>query len=212
MDGSVNLSNPPEERSLTITPSGPLSWKVTEIVGIDPQKVKAVVSAAAIRTRANDSGEDLVYRAMMECHNPPISTGMMLNMFRVMGDQVRITGAWRLFDVVLIDFSEDPPSQPGQIFLPPDVKITATLFVPGPAPGPMARKVANATFEIVSAICALALGRPVEITSLAHFPVSPEIAEQQRARRYDASILGLTRNSVSLDIFGELMALGGRMQ
>jgi len=134
---------------------------------------------------------------------------MALNMFRVLGDQVPIVGPRRLSDVALLDFTQDPPPESGQTLFVPDTKIIVTLFAPGPAAGPLVGNAVCATFETVAAICAVALGRPVAYSSLAHFPVPTELAESQWARRHDPAIRGLARDFVSLDIFAELAALGG---
>ena len=208
-NGSIIFSNPAEGLSFTITPSGQVSWKVTEIVGIDSEKTKQVVTLAAAKTRVNDSGADLVYQVEMDCRNPPLSADMVRNMFRVMGDQVPIVGARRLSDLALLDFTQEPLPEPGRTLFVPATKITVTLFAPGPAQGPLASNVAQATFETVAAICAVALGRPIDYPALACFPRSMGVAKPQRARRYDTVIRGLARDSISLDIFGELAALGG---
>jgi hypothetical protein len=206
--GSLILGNPTSNH-FVITPTAPLSWEVTEIIDMDRGALEAIIATAAEKTGANDTGTDLVYQTTMKSCAPPLDMSMMLNMFRILGDQVRIVGSRRLSDVVLLDFNEDLPPLPGQLLFAPDVQVVATLFLPGPAPGYLARGTAGALFETVSAICALALGRPVEVSDLAHFPLQPEAAEVQKARRYEVSILGLAHSSISLDIFGELMALGG---
>ena len=207
--GAITFSNPAEGLSFTITPSGQLAWKMTEITGIDSEEIRQVITLAAAKVRNNNSGSDLVYQATMECRNPPLGEDMLLNMFRVLGDQVPIVGSRRLSDVVLLDFTQDPPPESGHVLFVPNTKVTATLFVPGPAAGPLAQNAVGATFEVVAAICSIALGRPVAYSALVHFPIAPERAEAQRARRYDSGILGLARESISLDIFAELAALGG---
>jgi hypothetical protein len=207
--GAFTLSNPAEGRSFTLTPSGQLAWKITEVAGIDSVKIKRLITVAAEKICHNNSGMDLVYQTTMECRNPPLDHGMVLNMFRVLGDQVPIVGSRRLSDVVLLDFTQDLPPESGQILFVPDTKITVTLFAPGPAAGPLAQNVARATFETVAGICSIALGRPISYSALAHFPVPADLAESQRVRRYDPGIRGLARDFVSLDIFGELAALGG---
>ena len=207
--GAITFSNPTEGLSFTITPSGQLAWRVTEITGIDSEKIKQVITLAAANVRSNNSGSDLVYQATMECCNPPLRDDMLLNMFRVLGDQVPIVGPRRLSDIALLDFAQDSPPESGQVLFVPDTKITVTLFAPGPAAGPLTQNAVGATFETVAAICSIALGRPITYSALANFPVAAEFAESQRARRYDPSILGLARDSISLDIFAELAALGG---
>ena len=110
--GSVTFSNPAAGRSFTVSPAVPLSWKVTEILDIDSEDIRSVVALAAAKTRTNDSGAALVYQVTMECPTPPLDGDKILNMFRMMGDQVPITGSRRLSDVALLDFSQNPPPQP----------------------------------------------------------------------------------------------------
>jgi hypothetical protein len=207
--GAITFSNPSEGLSFTIVPSGHDKWKVTEIAGIYAEDIRQIVNVAAANVQNNNSGSDLVYQLPMECHNPPIGDDMLLNMFRVLGDQIPIDGPRRLSDVALLDFSQNPPPESSQALFVPDTKVTVTLFAPGPAAGPLARNAVGATFETVAAICSVALGRPLTYSALAYFPIAPDLAESQRVRRYDPEIRGLARNFVSLDIFGELAALGG---
>jgi hypothetical protein len=61
----------------------------------------------------------------------------------------------------------------------------------------------------VSAICTLALGRVVSGDGFALFPAEPEKAQEAQALRYDPEILTLARDSISLDIFGDLAARAG---
>lgn len=60
--------------------------------------------------------------------------------------------------------------------------------------------------EVVAAICALALGRVVD-APLVLFPLAGDAVSTAQSRRRDLSIPGLARDGVSLDIFGELVAL-----
>jgi hypothetical protein len=206
--GAFTISNPAENRSFTVTPDASLSWKAADIVGIDPGDVRSVMTLAAEKTRATDSGPDLVYQVTMESASPSLDGDGILNFFRILGDQIPITGARRLSDVVLLNFTQEPPQVEQPLFVP-DTKISATLFLPGPVQGPLAQNVARATFETVAAICALALGRPVDLPGMIFFPVSADLADSQNRRRYDTGIQGLARNHVSLDIFGDLAILGG---
>jgi hypothetical protein len=129
----------------------------------------------------------------------------MLHFIRHVGDQRRIDGSRRLSDLVLMDFHEDL-SHPVTLFAPP-TRIDVALFVPGPQ-GPLAQRTAAGACEVVAAICALALGRPVDLPP-SILPADDARAANARSRRRALSILGLARDSVSLDVFGELPALGG---
>jgi hypothetical protein len=209
VSGSITLSNSTAELRFIITPSSILSWEITEVNGIDAEKAKKVINLAAAKTREGNSGTDLVYQVAMECQNPSFSPNMIRNMFRVMGDQVAISGTWRLSDLVLLDFTQDSSPNPGPALFAPETKITATLFALGPVHGPLAGNMAQATFETVAAICAFALGRPVDMSDFVYFPISIEAAENQLARRSNSAIRNLPRDSTSLDIFDELMSLGG---
>ncbi len=60
----------------------------------------------------------------------------------------------------------------------------------------------------MAAICAFAAGRPVDHYP-PMFPADDAEAADALSRRHDFSILGLARDSMSLDIFGDLQRLGG---
>jgi hypothetical protein len=199
----------------TISPTGPLSWELTAASGVDVEAVREILAEAAQRAAEHDSGQDLVY----QCHMTSsfdLDQNASLNFFRILGDQRYIAGSRRLADRVLLDFEEasvqqtasgsEPAASP---LIVPNLRITVTIFVPGPAAGSFACDMAAVMFETVGAICAFALGRPVDDPSLAHFPLRDDDAARLRARQRDPSILTLARDSVSLDIFGELVALGG---
>jgi hypothetical protein len=112
-----------------------------------------------------------------------------------------------LSDRVLLDFVERENDPPQQLLAPP-TDIELTLFVPGPIAGPLANKIAAGMGEVVAAICAFALGRLVD-PPLMIFPAPEDAIDEARAARSDATILGLARDSVSLDVFGDLAARGG---
>ena len=90
----------------------------------------------------------------------------------------------------------------------PETSIKVTVFAPGPIASTLTHRTASSAIEIVAAICSFALGNPIEIPAVVT-PSPPEAADAARAMRFDASILSLARGSVSLDIFGELLNLGG---
>jgi hypothetical protein len=127
----------------------------------------------------------------------------------MLGDQVYTDGRRRLGSQILLEFIPEPPENPSAplLFTPP-TDIRVTLFIPGPVASDLTRQTAAGALETVAAICALALGKPLEVP-MAMFPASDEDAEAARALRRDANILNLARNSISLDIFNEFAALGG---
>jgi len=63
----------------------------------------------------------------------------------------------------------------------------------------LTQRVATGIAEITGAIYALALGRVVDVP-LTIYPANTEDGELALARRDDSSILGLARDSVSLDV------------
>ena len=207
-DGSFTFGNPRADR-FTITPKAPRSWRVTDSAGISPDTLSALISAAARKTEKHETGEDLVYQVTMTSRIGDLDINFLLHMIRTLGEQVRIIGSRRLSGLVLLDFEEEPSEQTGSQLFTPNASMKVTIFVPGPAPAVLTSKTASAMFETVAAICALALGRPVDIPSLAYFPLAVEDAAVERTRRSDLEIPGLARDSISLDIFGELQALGG---
>jgi len=183
-------------------------WNLRSSAGIDERVIQNVVDQAMQLTSASDLGGDIVYRTTLQAKDFEISPASMLHFVRLLGDQVPITGPRRLSDRVLLDFTIATPPSAGPLLFAPATEITVTTIVPGPIAGSFSRKIAAGTIEVVAAICSFATGRSIE-TSLVTFPANEEIAAEARALRFDSSILGLARDGVSLDVFGEFMALGG---
>jgi hypothetical protein len=187
-----------------------LDVEVTEAVGVDQDVVQTILEDASARVAAADFGDTVVYRVEMKLSRlDPISGA--LHFARILGDQVHIEGSRRLANVVLLDFEEGllaNTPEPPQPFAPPS-QIQVAIFAPGPGPSDWSRKLAEEITELVAAICALATGRPVEYAVPLLFPAENADAEQALGRRYDPAILGLARDSISLDPFGDLQALGG---
>ena len=188
-------------------PSG--EWRLKSMQGLEEHEVELTVAEALSRTSAGDFGDDVVYNTTMQVQGFTLSPVSTSHFMRLLGDQVSIDGSRRLGDRVLLDFQPEAPADPSapQLFAPP-ASIKVTLFAPGPVAGDLAQKTAAGMVETIAAICALALGRVVE-TPIMIFPAGGEEAEAAGHRRYDRSILGLDREGVSLDIFGEFAALGG---
>ena len=208
-DGSFMFGAPNNDH-FVIAPTGPRSWVLTKCVGMNSQEIAAVLATAAQRAGAQDTGQDLVYQVTVSSPVPDLGRpGFTLHMMRVLGDQRRITGSLRLADHVLLDFEEQASPETGPSLFPPTVDIKITTFVPGPAAADLANRTALAVFEIVSAICAFSLGRVVDTPFMVAFPLMHAEADVELSRRRDTTIRGLARDSVSLDIFRELVALGG---
>lgn len=84
----------------------------------------------------------------------------------------------------------------------PQTSIQVDVLAPGPTAGPFSDEIAGDLVETVRVICTFALGRPVD-GPLALFSSDEEKAEAARQKQYDSSILGLARDHISLDLFGE---------
>ena len=83
-----------------------------------------------------------------------------------------------------------------------------TLFIPGPYKCELSDRVAAGVSDLVAAICALALGTPVKRFPMLSFLRGDDRKLAEESRR-DPQILGLARDSVSLDIIGEFQGIGG---
>jgi hypothetical protein len=197
----------------TVTLSDARSWHATGN-DIDQSTLRSILTRAAQNASEMHTGDDLVYQASFTSSPPSITDpSFTLNMARIMGEQVRIAGPRRLSDRILLNFKEQslPDSTP-QLFAP-DTEIEVTLFTPGPAPLYLANRTASAMFEVAAAICAHAIGRPVDNPmGSAMFTLDGSAADEEISRRRDPRILGLARDSISLDIFGDLAALGGEIE
>ena len=137
-----------------------------------------------------------------------------LHFARILGDQRHIEGSRRLSDMVLLDFEEgllaDVRRGEG-LLLAPQSKIQVTIFAPGPGPSDWSRKNAEACAEVVAAVCTVASGRPVGYAAVQlQFPAQDDDAAKALGRTCDPAILGLARDSISVDPWGELHAVGGQ--
>jgi hypothetical protein len=200
--GDPTASNFVFERSL----NG--QWNLRSSQGLAEKGIQAIVSDALGKVASGDFGDDVVYQTTMQAKAFAINPASMSQFARLLGDQKYIDGSLRLGDRVLLEFKPKAPDNPAvpQLFAP-ETDITVTIFTPGPTAGDLAQKIAMGITETVGAICAFALGRVVDVP-LMIFPLTDEAAVAAQSRRWDRSILGLAREHVSLDIFGEFAALG----
>ena len=184
-------------------------WRLQSSQGLAAQDIQAIVNDALERVSSGDFGDDVVYQTTMQAKAFAINPVSMSQFARMLGDQVYINGPRRLGDRVLLEFRPKAPDDPTvPQLLVPETDIDVTIFTPGPTAGDLAQKTATGMAETVGAICAVALGRAVDVP-MTIFASPAEVAASAKARRYDTSILGLARDHVSLDIFGDLAALGG---
>jgi hypothetical protein len=181
-----------------------------DVCGVPEVDVLAIVREAVERTAAGDFGRDIVYQLRLHAEAFKIAPGSGLHFMRLLGDQVRIIGSRRLGDRVLLDFSEQAPSEPNApLLFAPESHIRVTLFVPGPTHSELTKRFVTSTAEIVASICSMALGRVVEMPTALPSPVDAGGAESAERRRLDPSILTLARESISLDVFNDFAARGG---
>jgi hypothetical protein len=207
IDATYNFGNPTEKSfSLTRSPSG--EWSLNEAKGIAEPDIQEIVSGACTRLAAGDFGGEVAYQTTLRSAGFSITQSSMSNFMRMLGDQVFIAGQRRLGRQVLLEFNPEPPENTSvpQLFTTA-VDIKVTLFLPGPIAGDLTQRGASGVIEVVAAICAFALGKPVELP-LALFPAKQEEVERAQALQLDPNILNLARNNISLDIFNEFAALG----
>lgn len=185
------------------------SWSLKSNQEVAEKDIETIIADALDRVSSGDLSGNVVYQTTLKSRAFSISPESMLQFARLLGDQVTITGRRRLSDRVLLEFSPEPPKDPAalQLFaLQTEIKVT--IFVPGPIASDLTQKIAAGMAEITGAICALALGCVVEVP-MSIFPTKPDDVDAAKALRYDISVLGLARDGVSLDVFGEFSVLGG---
>jgi hypothetical protein len=184
-------------------------WSVKASQGIAEEDIDAIIKEARQRHASGDFGGDVVYQTSMRAQAFSMNPDMMSHFMRILNDQVYITGLRRLGGRVLLEFTPAPPEDPTvpQLFVPKtDIKVS--IFAPGPTASELTDLTAAGIAEFVGGICALALGRVIEMP-LAIFPAEPEEAAAAQALRHDNSIPNLARDHISLDVFDEFMTLGG---
>jgi hypothetical protein len=186
-------------------------WELTQCEDLSLDRVREVINESVARTAAGDLGGDVTYSVEMNTEPIAIDARLALHFQRLLGDQVRIVGKRRLSNQVVLDFSEDKPEPPaGPLLFAPRTHIQCYLFAPGPTHGPLSLNMAMGMAELTSAIFTVALGRVAEFNAnQLQFPAAESVADTARGMRDDSAIMGLARDSVSLDVFGELIQRGG---
>lgn len=186
-----------------------LGISIVASTGIESDIVQSILESASARVTAQDSGTPVIYSVEMRLTEFDFMSGAA-HFMRVLGDQAHIEGSRRLGWDILLDFEggllSDAPV-PGFLLAPPS-KVQVTIFAPGPGPSEWSQRAAAGCAEVVAAVCAFATGRPVEY-QVPRFPAENAYAERAVARKHSQEIMGLARDSVSLDVFGELLMLGG---
>ncbi|WP_069167882.1 hypothetical protein [Nocardia altamirensis] len=204
-----------EGRTVTVgAPEGDhfvLRWSGLDISimasnGIESDTVQSILESALARVAAQDLGTPVIYSVEMKLTELDFGSGAA-HFMRLLGDQVHIEGSCRLGDEILLDFEEGLLSNTPLLLAPPS-KVRVTIFAPGPGPSEWSQRNAAGCAEVVAAICAFATGRPVDY-QVPQFPAKDVYVERAVARRHSPEILGLARDSVSLNVFGDLFVLGG---
>jgi hypothetical protein len=209
-DGGGNFSfGDPTKATFTLERSSAGKWGLKSSQEIAEPDIEAIVADARQKHNAGDFGGDVVYQTTM--HSPAFTMNplMMSHFMRILGDQRLISGCRRLGSRVLLEFIPEPPKDPmlPQLFVPA-TEIKVSIFASGPTASELTQQTAARLAEMVGAICALALGRVVDVP-LVIFPADPDTAATISSLRYDNSMPNLARDAVSLDVFDEFMALGG---
>lgn len=208
-EGHVVTMGSPNDRHFVLTLRG-LDVTLTSASEVDETGVAEVIHGAASKVADGDFGAGVVYLVEMTLAPFDLLGGGLLHFMRTLGDQVHIEGSRRLSDAVILDFEagllDDAP--PDGLLLAPPSKVQVTVFAPGPCPSDFSRNAAVAIADVVAALCAFATGRTVQHHA-PPFPADEEATTAARARQRDPAILGLARDSISLDVFSELNAIGG---
>ena len=182
---------------------------ITDVTSVEVSRdeIQSILEDASAKVAARDTGEPVVYPVEMRV--PPVDF-TSVHFMRILGDQVHIEGNRRLADIAILEFEEgllaDAPPE-GLMFAPPST-VQVTIFAPGPVHSDLTQKVAAGISEMVAAVCAFATGRAVEYFPPMFPHPDEDAAASALARRTDPAILTLARDSISLDVFGELPALG----
>ncbi len=183
------------------------AWRLDVDDGYNADSVAATVEAASDSASRPEYGDDVCYSSTLTSEEPQIGGGFGLHFMRSLGTQQAILGHRRLGARVLLEFVMEGPENPQPLFVP-KTTINVSIFTPGPGPGPLSQEIAEGLLEVIRVVCAFALGRPVDSPGMI-FPADDDKASEALARRTDLSILGLARNSQSLDVFDELIAFAG---
>lgn len=173
--------------------------------------VERIAAQAAARVANGELGATLWYSGAFQ--EPPLK----MSAFSLIGDfvsrlgsQTRIAGWRRLTEGILLEFLEEA-SETTDAVAAPRATVNFHVSVQGPREGHFSSAIAHGVVETVGAICAFALGRPVELP-FGIFPSKPELVEELERRRGDRTIGTLARKGVSLDIFSPLARDAGERQ
>jgi hypothetical protein len=198
----------PKDNNFSLERTAVNEWSLRPIKGILEPDIEAIIDDAKAKAATGDFGGDVAYQATLKSPAFAMTNAGMMNFIRLLGDQRSISGPRRLGRRVLLEFAPEVSDKPEQELFTPATDIKVALIIPGPVASDLTQRIAMAALEIVAAICAFALGRPVEMP-MAISPAKAEDAEAAKATQQDDSIPNLARESISLDIFDEFVALGG---
>jgi hypothetical protein len=165
------------------------TWSLKDGRTVAEDAVQNIVTDAKTKLVEKDFGEDVAYKTALEAKSfvDDIFSGGP-HFMRQLGDQTPITGRRRLSDRVLLDFKMDVPEDPSvPILFVPKTTIDVVIFVPGPIHSEFSRQMAFGFAEIVSALCALALGHTVDGPVMV-FPLPDEEVAAALADRPDTSV------------------------
>lgn len=207
---TYTFGSPVESHFVLAYDPGSQAWSIQSITGFAETDVSRLLDEALTHADLMDTGPDVIYRVTLSTVTPDLLVGGFgLHFMRLLGDQVRIVGQRRLNDRVLLEFIEESVEEGKPLLFAPRTEIVATVFVPGPVAGPLAQRTAAGLIETLAAICTLALGRVVSGIPPALFPLRAEETGEAQRLRTDRTILGLARDGISLDIFGDLPSRAG---
>jgi hypothetical protein len=181
---------------------------LNSVTALDADSVIALLEEALRRVAAGDHGQGVVYRVEMTAAKTLDFEFGGMHFMRMLGDQVHIEGSRRLSDMVVLDFEQGSLAgapKEGLLFAPVS-KVQATIFEPG-----------HSDFSIRRPPSARpSYGRSLRPGHRAPRPAPPPDVPSGRRRRVHGAapkerpaILGLGRDSIALDVFGELPARGG---
>jgi hypothetical protein len=184
-------------------------WSLSSCNGLREEAVLRMLTEAAARTAAGNFGSDVVYEVQLQTADV---SSLLLTPFahfqRLLGDQVPIRGWRRLSDRVLLEFSDDIPEDLQRMLFATLTTVRVLIFAPGPVQGFHTDKLAGGMSELTAAVCSLALGRFARPTGLLD-AAEADSTRTAEAKRGDVTVLGLARDGISLDVFGEFPQLGG---
>jgi hypothetical protein len=174
--------------------------------------VDRLAQQALARIEVGDLGGINWYSVSLAAHGFQLASPFSMGPFiQQLGAQTRIIGWRRLGSDILIEFSEELPTDWAEknVLLAPKGITHVHMAIPGPRAGFLSSHIAREGIETVAAICTFALGRGVALPPVV-WPSKQEQVPDLDARRLDPAILTLARKHVSLDIFSPVTVPGGR--